>query len=88
MYSGLFPGTARIASSSAEHDSFWACLKLHPPRPRVTLLLYFPVIQLILVQYLPFDACVYLHQLHFIQHGTYGQRGDQSLFTEESRSPT
>ena len=74
-------------------------LELNPPRLHITLfphppfiLLNFvfphpPVILLNFVLYLPLYSSVYIPQLHFIQHGTYGQPGEESLFTEESRSP-
>jgi hypothetical protein len=98
LSSGLFPGTPRIASSSAARHCFQARLELHPPRPRVTLLPYFLVILLNFLLYLLLYAsiklptvstliCFYLHSatsLH--QHGTYGQPGEESLFPEESRS--
>jgi hypothetical protein len=84
LSSGLFPGTPWIASSSAAHHGFQARLELHPPRLRVTWLPYFLVILLNFLLYLLLYASVYIPQLH--QHGTYGQPGEESLFTEESRS--
>ena len=87
MSSGLCPGTPRIASSSAECRWFQAHLDLRPPRPHDTLLPHFPRILLSFVLYLPLYTSVYIPQLHFIQHGTYGQPAEESLFTEESRSP-
>jgi len=71
----------------AEHHFFLARVELHPPGLHDTLLPYSPVILLNFVLYLPLDTSVYIPQLHFIQHGTYGQPGEESLFTEESRSP-
>jgi len=47
---------------------------------------YSPVILLNFVLYLPLYTSVYILQLPFIQHGTYGQPGEESLFTEESKS--
>ena len=100
MSSRHFPGTRRIASYSPSgtfsmHASncilltkryfLQARLQMHPPRPHVILLPYCPVILLNFVLYLPLYTSVYIPQLHFIQHGTYGQPGEESLFTEESR---
>ena len=52
MFSGLFPGTPRIASSSAERYFFPAHLELHPHRPHVILLPSSPIIPLNFVPYL------------------------------------
>jgi hypothetical protein len=71
----------------AEPHFFQPHLTLHPPQLHVTLLPYAPVILLNFVLYLPLYTSVYIPQLHFIQYGTYGQPGEESLFTEESRSP-
>jgi hypothetical protein len=62
-------------------------LELHSPRPQVTLLPYSAVILFNFVLYLPLYTPIDTLQLHFIQHGTYGQPGEESLFTEGSRSP-
>ena len=70
----------------AKHQFFQAGLELHPPRPHGTLLPYSPFILLNFVLYLPLYTSVYIPQLHYIQHGTYRQPGEESLFTEESRS--
>jgi hypothetical protein len=70
MSSGLLPGTIRITSCST------ACYVVarvshYPIKLRTTFtLIHFPPNS----------------QLHFIKHGTYGQPGEESLFTEESRS--
>jgi len=64
--SGLFPGTPQIASFLAKRHLFQAHLELHPPRPSVTLLLYFPVILLNFILYLPLYTSVYILQLHCI----------------------
>ena len=71
----------------AEHEFFQARLELHPALPHVTLLPYYPIILLNSMLYLPLYTSVYIPQLHFIHHGTSGQPGEESLFTEESRSP-
>jgi len=86
----VFRALSRHASNCillAERYFFRARLKLHPPRPHVTLLPYSPIILLNFMLYLPLYTSVYIPQLHFIQHGTNGQPGEESLFTEESRSP-
>jgi hypothetical protein len=70
MSSGLFPGTPRIASCSTA--CYFVALLSHDSinLRSIFTLIHFP-----------------LHsQLHFIKHGTYGQPGEESLFTEESRS--
>ena len=66
LFSGLIPGTPWIASSSATRHCFQARLKLHPPRPSVTLLPYFLVILLNFLLYLVLYASVFIPQLHFI----------------------
>jgi len=71
----------------AKRYFFQARLELHPPRPHVTLLPNSPVILLNFVLYLPLYSSVYIPQLHFIQHGTFSQPGEESLFPEEPRSP-
>jgi len=80
-------GDASNCIFPAERYFFQARLELHPPRPHVTLLPYSPVILLNFVLYFPLYSSVYIPQLHFIQHGTFSQPGQESLFTEESRSP-
>jgi len=66
LSSGLISGTPWIASCSAARHCLQARLKLHPPRPRVTLLPYFLVILLNFLLYLLLYASVYIPQLHFI----------------------
>jgi hypothetical protein len=86
----VFRALSRHASNFillAERYFFQTRLELHPPQPDVTLLPYSPIILLNFVLYLPLYTSIYTPQLHFIQYGTYGQPGEESLFTEESRSP-
>jgi hypothetical protein len=71
----------------AKRYFFQALPKLHPPQPQGTLLPYLPIIMLNFVLYLPLYSSAYIPQLHFIQHGIFSQPGEESLFTEESRSP-
>jgi FtsH-binding integral membrane protein len=87
MSSGLFPGAPRIASSLAECYFFRAHIELHLPRPDVTFLPYSLIIVLYFVLYLPVYTSVYIPQLFIIIHGTYGQPGEKSLFTEKLSSP-
>jgi len=66
MCSKLFPGTPQIAASMAESDSIQVRLKLCPPWPSVTQLLYFPVILSHLILYLGLYTSVNIPQLHLI----------------------
>jgi hypothetical protein len=70
MSSGLFPGTPLIASYLTA-CYFVALFSCYSIKLRIIFtIIHFP-----------------LHfQLHFIKHGTYGQPGEESQFTEESRS--
>jgi hypothetical protein len=70
MSSGLFPDTPRIASYSTA--CYFVALFSHYSIKLHTIftLLHFPLYS----------------QLHFIKHGTNGQPGEESLFTEESKS--
>jgi len=67
----VFPGTPGIASSSTA--CYWVAVFSHYSVKLRTI-------------FIPLYTSVYLPQLHFIQHGTYGQPGEESLFTDESRS--
>jgi len=55
-----------IASSCNKRHFFQACPELHPPRPSVPLLPYFPIILLNFILYLPLYTSVYILQLDFI----------------------
>ena len=68
-----FPGTPRIASSSTEYLVVALFSRYSTKLHNIFTHIYFG-----------------LHSptsLHHHQHGTYGQPGEESLFTEESRSP-
>jgi len=67
----LLPGPPRIDSSST------ACYSV-ALFSRYSVKLY--------TIFIPLYTSIYIPQLHFIQHGTYGQPGQESLFTEKSRS--
>jgi len=87
MSSKLFPGRPQIESCSAEGYFVQECLEFCPPRLRVTLLPYSAVIVLNFVLCLPLDTSLYIPQHYIIKHETYGQPGEKSLFTEESKLP-
>jgi len=85
----VFWALSRRASNCillTERYFFQARIELHPPRSHVPLFPYSPDILLNFVLYLPLYTSVYIPQLPFIQHGTCGQPGEESPFTEESRS--
>jgi len=61
-----FPARLEIASSCAERNFVQVRLELHPPRPSVPLLPYFPLIVRNIIVYLPLYTSVYVLQLDFI----------------------
>jgi len=68
----LFPGTPPIASSSTKCYFVALFSRYSPKHHTIFTLIYF---------------CLHFPtSLHHHQHGTYGQPGEESLFTEESRS--
>jgi len=69
----LIPGRPRIASSSMECFLFVVFSRYSTKHHSIFNLIYF---------------CLHSPtSLHYHQHGIYGQPGEESLFTEESRSP-